>query len=354
MMNTPKLVTAVVLGGMAAAGCATESDPSLPPVEDLPQGITILRAEPARGVVGAYRAGDDAVYFETRVGYQKPEFYREAFPDEPAEEMDMRFVDKNGLTFYLQRGGDQFVNPDWAAGMDESFRTYVPDAQRARDFELAQAAGVAFPRVAPPELASHIFELRSIGERPTPAQDPRLQARAAGLATTQRPQVADSTWNGGGWWYLEGDMYTKSVFWFGSHAGVAMWAYDTSWKLALIGYNHADWSGMSYKCYSLSTCRAGESSDVCQSGWRYNPSFNAESYTGTGAVTGGCATSYNWNGGSWAHNSNDDAAYELWQTKDGTTYTSRGGSTDFGWQAPNKYYACNGNNGRWTAPSACP
>jgi len=305
-------------------------------------------------VLGAYRVGDDAVYFETRVGFLKPEFYREAFPNEPAQEMDMRFVDRNGLTFYLQRGGDQFVNPDWASDMDESFHTYVPDAQRARDFELAQAAGIEFPKSAPPALKMHSFELASLGERPTPAQDPRLVAKAAELAVSKRPEVANATWGGSGWWYLEGDMYTKTVAVFGSHGGVVMFAYDTSWKQVLVGYNHSDWSGMSFKCYSNSTCRAGESTATCQGGWRFNPSFNAETNTSIGVVSGGCNTSYNWNGCGGSHNSNDDAGYELWQTKDGSPYTSHGDMNSFSWDAPNKHYQCNGNNGRWTAPSACP
>lgn len=351
MSNTPKLFIALLLG----AGCTTDTNSApLPAVDDLAQGITILQADAQRGVLGAYRDGSDAVFFETRVGFLKPEFYREAFPAEPAEEMDMRLVDKNGLTFYLQRGGDAYVDPDWGTSINESFHTTVSDPQRARDFELAQAAGLEFPKVAPPELASHSYEMQSLGQRATPAQDPRLQARAAAIASEPRPEVANATWSGAGWWYLEGDMYTKSVALIGSHGGVAMYAYDTSWKLVVVGYNHSDWSSMSYKCYSQSTCRSGESTSTCSGGWRYNPSFNAEGSTSTGSVTGGCATSYDWNGGSWKHNSNDDAAYELWQVKDGATYTSHGGNTDFGWQAPNKYYSCNGNNGRWTAPSACP
>ncbi len=354
MTITTKLIMTMCLGGLAATSCATDNTPPLPAIEDLPQGITILEAEPTVGVLGAYKDGNDAVFFETKVGFLKPEFYREVYPEEPAEEMDMRFVDRNGLTFYLQRGGDQFVNPEWSTGMDDSFHTFVPDAQRTRDFELAQAAGIAFPKVAPPALASHTYQLRTHGARLTPAQDPNLRARAIEIAAAKRPEVANATWGGSGWWYLAGDMYTKSVAIFGSHGGVAMYAYDTSWKLMLVGYNHSDWSSMSYKCSSVSTCRAGESTAVCSGGWRLNPSWNAESNTSINAVTGGCATSYNWNGGNGSHNSNDDTGYELWQVKDGTTETSHGNAWTFSWDAPNKHYQCNGNNGRWTAPSACP
>jgi len=228
--------------------------------------------------------------------------------------------------------------------MDESFHTYVPDAQRARDFELAQAAGIAFPKVAPPSLVSHTFELRAHGARLTPAQDPRLLARAAEIAAIKKPEVANATWSAGGSWYLEGDMYTKSVAGFGSHGGVVMWAYDTSWKQALVAYNHSDWSGMGFACYSVS-------------GWRTNPSLNVEGNMSISVVSGGCSTNYNWGApfaGSNQHNSNDDAAYELWQAKEATPYTSQGSMSNFQWQATNKHYGCTGGNMRWTAPGNCP
>ena len=346
MTNTWKLQIAVLVGGgLAAMGCTVGSEPTLPSVESLAQGVSILQSEPDYGVTGAYRAGDDVVYFQTRVGYLKPEFYRESFPDEPANEMDMRFLDRDGNTFYLQRGGDSFVDPTWGEDFDDAFQVHVPDAQRAHDFELAQQAGLEFPKSTPPELSAHAFEMRQVGERPTPAQDPKLSARAAEIEAART--AADSTWGGSGSWWLEGDMYTKSIAIFGSHAGVAMYAYDTGWHLVLVGYNHSDWSHMSYKCYSSSNA------------WIQNPSFDAETNTSIKNVTGGCSTPYNWNAYGGEHNSNDDASYELWQSKEGKTNTSHGDSRTFQWQANNKHYACGvscGGNcgGRWTAPANCP
>ncbi|MBV8762531.1 MAG: hypothetical protein JO257_34925, partial [Deltaproteobacteria bacterium] len=58
---------------LGLGGCTTDSQPSLPQVSDLQQGVNILDADAARGVVAAYREGDDVVYVETRIGKLKPE-----------------------------------------------------------------------------------------------------------------------------------------------------------------------------------------------------------------------------------------------------------------------------------------
>lgn len=338
--------TAVGFGLLSAAGCAGEEGPRLPPIEQLAEGISIIEADPSFGVLGAYRAGDHAVYFETRLGYLKPAIYREEFPEEPANEIDMRFLDVNGAGFYFQRGGDSFVDPTWAETFDEALRTgAVPDEDRLRDFRLAQAAGQAFPRFAAPELAAHSYHLRTHGERLIPSEDPVMIARARAIETTPVADGLYASWNRTGWWYLEADMYHSSVAVFGTHGSVALWAWPdggSSWQLAMNACNHG-------------TC-AGGGSYVCTTvgGWKLNPQFNGEASTSTGTVSGACATSYYWDGGWGYHNSNDDTAYELWQAKEGTTATSRGNQNTFHWQAPNKLYRCDGDNGRWTAPSACP
>lgn len=342
-MRTTSLLAMTI--GLGVTGCAIDETPRLPPAGELAQGINILAADPDRGVVGAYRDGEDVVYFETRVGYTKPAIIREAFPDEPDREIDMRFLDKDGVGFYYQRGGDHFVDPTWAADFDEALRNPLVDADRVTDFALAKAAGQAFPRVAAPELAAHSFHLGVHGERLTPSEDPVMIRRAEAIRNTPPPEVSSATWSRSGWWYLEADMYHSTVAVFGTHGSVALWAWPdggSSWQLAMNACNHG-------------TC-AGGGWYVCTTvgGWKYNPQFNGETTTSTGTVSGACATSYHWDGGSGYHNSNDDTAYELWQAKEGTPYTSRGDHWSFSWQAPNKLYRCNGNNGRWTAPSACP
>jgi hypothetical protein len=326
-------------GLLACAGEITLGQ--LTPVEELEEGINILDADPATGVLGAYREGGDVVYYETRAGFTKPAIFREAFPEEPAQEIDMRFVDKNGLTFYVQRGGDQFVDPTWIDSINETFTTPVADADRELDFALAKAAGQAFPAIAEPTLADHTFHLRAHGERLLPIEDPLLIAPTEQVESVARPESSYATASESGWWYLAGGMSHSSVALFGSHGSVQYWAYDTSWKFRMNFCNHGSCTG-SHQCYTYSN------------GWLYSPYISYEGSTSTGTVSGGCTTGYNWNGGTGKHNSNDDCAYELWQVKEGKTSTSKGNSTSFGWQASNKYYACSTNGGRWTAPANCP
>ncbi len=336
------LTTTAAIGLTGLLGCAEEQELGpMPPVESLEQGLTILSADPAVGVVGAFVEGNDVIYFETRVGYTKPAIFREAFPDEPADEIDMMFVDRNGLPFYVQRGGDEFVDPTWVDSIQETVVTPVADADRELDFALAQAAGQAFPGIAEPSLADHTFHLRTHGERLLPSEDPVLIEPTTVVENAPLPDASYASKSGSGWWYLAGGMSHSSVAWFGSHGSIAFWMYDTSWKFKLNACNHGSCTG-SHRCYSYSN------------GWKYNPVFNYEGSSSTGTVSGGCSTSYGWNGGSTKHNSNDDTAYELWQVKDGKTSTSRGSSVSFDWNASNKRYACKANGGRWTAPANCP
>lgn len=334
---------AIGLGLSASIGCATEAAPRLPPVDQLADGISIIEADPARGVLGAYRAGDHAVYFETRTGYLKPAIYREEFPDEPANEIDMRFLDENGLTFSVQRGGDELIDATWGESINAMFQTPVAETDRALDFALAQAAARAFPEIAEPALSDHSFHLAAHGARPLPSEDPRLLEPTAIAETVPRAPATYATISGTGCWDLAGGMSHSSVAIFGTHGSVQLWAKPcgtSTWYFQLNMCNHGSCTG-SHQCFTY--------------GWNLsNPSINYESSTSTDTVSGGCATSYYWDGGWGYHNSNDDTAYELWQTKEGRHSTSRGDSNSFSWQAPNKLYRCNGDNGRWTAPSACP
>ena len=61
--------TWVALGiTIGLAACTTDAQQQLPKVSDLQQGVNILDSDAARGVVVAYRDGDDVIYLETRVG----------------------------------------------------------------------------------------------------------------------------------------------------------------------------------------------------------------------------------------------------------------------------------------------
>src|SRR3569833_3174076 len=121
---------------ICAVGCTSSVD-TRTPVADLNQGLNMLDTSDASwGVTAAYRENDHAVYLEQRVGAMKPQAYREEAPEEPANEIDMRFVDENGITFFVQRGGDGYVDPTWAQEVDDSLLHPAADSDRICVFGL--------------------------------------------------------------------------------------------------------------------------------------------------------------------------------------------------------------------------
>ena len=349
---------------LGAIGCASEPNPR-PPIDELNAGINMLDvSDPTWGATAAYVKGDHVVYMELRVGALKPEAYRAEAPDEPTNEMDFRFVDEMGGTFYVQRGGDEYIEPTWAAEINTSLANPRSAADRDRDFLIAREAAAAFSAVAPKGFEAFRFSADKFAERLPPSQDPEMIARAANIEASRPTDSEYATWGAGGSWWLEGDLYDKKTgcyLWtcWGRHSSVAMFAYSTSWSLVITGCNHgscAGWSGMTYRCYSTS------------GRWVSNPTLSGEGNTGT-SVGNGCLTPYDWDSGGYDHLCNDDSAYELWQVKNGNSggwtyntagngwtfvYTGSGTGGDGSWV----HYACNCQNNSscnndWSRP-ICP
>ncbi len=358
-------VGAVSLAGMGAfgiAGCTAQTDTSnRPSVDQLAEGLTVLEAVPAWGLNAAYRKGTNVVYLESRVGSQKPEVYRQAFPDEPPYEMDLRFVNKEGRTFYVQRGGDDFVDPDWQADIAKHARltlTTTP-ADIDADWELAKEGALSAAAILPPDMKDDARHFSTFGLRPTPAQDPLLKAKAARIAQQPRPPEMDidrgySNFNFSGWSWFETDLASKWVVWLvAHHTATRMWDCEwngtsCSWVLVQDACNHGTcYANMGYECYS-------------NGGWFYNATINGETSSST-SISGGCQTPYNWNSGGYNHLCNDDSAYELWQAKNGSkggpNYGTSGDGTHFQYY-DGHHFACDcgsfsGCDGDWSVPS-CP
>src|SRR6185503_7029389 len=115
--------------------------------------------------------------------------------------------------------------------------------------------------------------------------------------------------------------------------------------MAACNHGRCPWdSGMGYNCYSSG------------GPFYYGAYVNGETISNSTNITGACQTNYNWNSGGWDHLCNDDAAYELWQAKSGSSYTQQGDGYSFIWYA-NANYACTCSNtgcdGDWSAPY-CP
>jgi hypothetical protein len=335
-MRTSWIALGITVG---LTGCTTH-EASLPNVEQLEQGVTILDADPVRGVVAAYREGDHVVYLETRVGNLKPAIYRESDPDDPAHEMDMMIVDKHGVPFYVQRGGDVYVDPTWNEKLAiAKSRPTIADHDRNLDFALAQKLGQEFPRIADHALADHTFHIQVMGSQPTPAENPVLKERAQVILSTPLPTDRDQPyWSGSGWWYAWPDVHKKCIYLCaGEHSAVANWQWrdgGSSWSLVEQYCNHG-------------TCATGMSRQCSRDyGWKYNPSHTGEYSQSTWVSGAGCATRYDWWGGSNTHLCNDDTAYEMMQIKEGRVNTSLGGQWNFNWGN----YSCNVGRGKWSSP----
>jgi hypothetical protein len=350
---------------LAAVGCTSSATDSRPTIDELKPGLNMIdTSDPTWGVEAAYVADGHVVYLDQRMGALKPQAYRDEAPNEPANEIDMRFVDETGKTFFVQRGGDTFVDPTWSADINTSLKNPAPDNDRIRDFEMARQAASLFAHAAPPSLKPYAFHAEQYAARPAPSDDPEMIKKVDSIEASRPADSAYGNYGFGGSWWFEGDLYSKDTscaFWYcpAKHSGVAIWAYQTTWQLAVLACNHGSCPGqssMSYNCYSTSGV------------WRSDVTLSAET-NGDSSIGGGCLTSYSWNSGGYNHLCNDDSAYELWQIKNGGaggwTLDTNGNGYDFVYNGPGTggdggwvNYACtcaynNGCNNDWSRP-ICP
>ena len=322
-------------------------------------------SDPSWGMTAAFVKDGHVVYLEQRVGALKPQVYRDTAPEEPANEVDMRFVDENGVTFYVQRGGDTYVDPTWHDDINAAFSASVSPDQRIADFQLAKEAAQAISLKLPDGFAALDYHVKQFAARPVPEEDPLLIGRVDEIESKRPADQPYWDWGGGeAWWWLQGDLYDKTVcsVWVcvARHSGVAMFAYNGGWSLVVNGCNHGSCPGSSNMRYACSS-----NSGV----WRQWVSLTGE-HNGGNSVGAGCRTSYSWNSGGWDHLCNDDSAYELWQIKngsmgDGNQWNQNGNAYSFLYNGPGTggdgswvNYACycganNGCNNDWSRP-ICP
>lgn len=377
-------------GGLVVAACslaACSSSSPRPGATELQNGLNLLDIRDATwGVNAAYLKAGRVIYIETRVGPLKPEIYRQDAPDEPSNEMDFRFVDSNNRTFFVQRGGDSYVDPAWSPEIAKSLSKDIPAADRAADYDLAQEAATAMGTALPPAFKDHAFHMIAFARQPSPMKDAELQQHIQEFdLKSPRPAALPAAlgdtgyqnYNSYSWTQIYTAKYSGSTGCFAwvcaaSHSATVMYVNPNVgyWQLAISANNHGrayNASGMGYDCYSWNG-----------GGWfQYGVSLSgstASTNTNSGDGQGGCQTAYNWNSGGYDHLCNDDAAYELWQTKNGNqgsnsvTGTS-GGNLTFQYYGAGHCdgdacgsnpasYACNcgsfnGCSGDWNTP-ICP
>jgi hypothetical protein len=332
-----------VFGAAAATGCSGGAgDSSRPAIASLSEGLNVLDAsDHTWGFHAAYVKAGHVVYFSSRVGVQRPEVYRQAWPEDPANEMDARFVDEKGETFILRVGGDTLVDPTWAQDMKAGHAaTPVSDPTlRTLSFQLADEMATVMKnelgKKVPAEFVHHVFQGESLGHVKLPQIDPAELESRAHMFKTQLgdvPYTTNGDWNQ---WYVQ--QYSGTVIYIpfypsgcsqlpspmggcGSqqeswHTAERFWNYQWNngspyWSMYVDACNHGRcaWDGLTY-----ATARWGNA------GWIWNNESDTmwlqspnQDVTGTG-IGGACQTSYSWNSGGGSHLCNDDSAFEIWQ-----------------------------------------
>jgi hypothetical protein len=360
-----RLITIALTVG-AAVGCTSSSTTSRPTAGDLDEGLNLIDvSDPSWGMTAAFVKDGRVIYIEERIGALKPSVYRETTVGEPDNEIDMRFVDQNGITFYVQRGGDDYVEPTWHDDINAAFANPVAPEERIADFQLAREAAAALSKNLPRDFAALSYHPTAFAARPTPEEDPNLMGHIAEIEAKRPVEDPYYDWNGGSTsWYLQGDLYDKKVCYVwvcvARHSGIAMFAYNGTWSLVVNGCNHGSCPGASSMTY-----RCSSNSGV----WRSYITLTGEHNTGN-SVGAGCRSAYSWDSGGNNHLCNDDSAYELWQIKNGkigsnSSYNTSGGNYSFvytgsgtGGDGSWVNYACtcsnnNSCNNDWSRP-LCP
>ena len=346
---------------VACGGSGPTSSQGHPTASQLNQGVNILDASNAAwGMNSAYVKGGHVMYLETRIGALKPDVYRQAFPNDPQNEIDFRAVDESGQTIYIQRGGDNIVDSAMAGRLRRRHEAAGAQRRRQRGRVRARAGGRQGGRRRPARRlpGSHVYHLQNFGSMTVPIQD--ADFRAASIATQVDPATG----------------YASSTF--TSVSSIQLWKGTVACVLWICGYhgatlqmngsggqsmgmcNHgrcAGDSGMSKPCGSHLTTGPGGtvSGEINCSGSSTSCPANGQ------AVSGGCQTSYNWDTPP-GHECQDDSAYELWQVHNGgvggTTAGTSGNGSNFVWNNDSNghYYACNCNmsgdscSGDWQSP----
>jgi hypothetical protein len=378
----------LLVAGLATTylvGCsnASPSSSSRPSSSSLSQGVNLLdSSDPAWGFNVAYLKGTRVVYVESRMGQPKPEVYQRSNPEQPANEMDLRFVDTNNHTFYAQRGGDSWIDPSWASDIKRSAdpTTLQPSSDELeQNWAVAHEAGIEIAKVLPATFKDHAYHLGTFGGFLSPANNPTAVVKL-GIARPSTTEVPYSTFSASSATSLDYNKYAMSLDVAGSHSAVATWIApgEASWSVIINACNHGQCaydSGVT--CSSGSpvlsqsgpggnggtyTCPAGTSAGGSYNNWHDSCWGSAHYYSGGASVNGatdgnqtgandgygGCQTAYNWDSGSGSHLCNDDATYEMWQVNNG----NQNSPTTFKYSTG---ACCEGDCcGSWCSMPSCP
>jgi hypothetical protein len=303
MKHLPVLsVLMCALGLTSACTAPIGSEPSA----SVRNGLEVLESDDAAGkLVLAFRKDGRTIRYELRLGekLESTSPANDGAPELPASVVDARVLDAQGGVFYMQRGGDEFIDPSWHMPKVENF-----------DLE-GRLIDVKLPRDAVAELRTLHLGPRLDDLRKTAIQiglsvdnmyekDDVTEPSTTTVGAEQRPALAPKDNYVYAHYAAKWDYVIRrqpSGLFIGEHSAVWLRAWHANnWVVAnFYSCNHgacANWSTMGTKCV--------------MSGWRYDDgtrwrTFFSETSTSTSYRNGACGSSW----GLWPgqHTCNNDS-----------------------------------------------
>lgn len=259
----------------------------MPKGDTIAEGLTVLPTTDDTHLNIAYRRDNITIFLQANLGHVAPA------PYQPAEgpvrhEVDARFVADNGRTFYLQRGGDEWVDPTWGEDFARDQATPMPSISNEKLFVMAEEAANLLDTKAVAQLgtkvalhAQQLDALRTFGKVAVSQfalNKEMLVAHRAKVGETIKEIPYGSggpedygVYLGQNYYYIA--VHRKSIYLFGEHSATQTNAWSGSaWYVQVNMCNHGDCAGsMGRKCllqyyertnggyggFELQTCKTG-------------------------------------------------------------------------------------------------
>ncbi|MDQ3031567.1 MAG: hypothetical protein M3Y87_04060 [Myxococcota bacterium] len=321
-MRSFRSLGVLVAATLSLTGCGTSEAPA----QELPQGLTVLEAQPG-SVSLAYRSADVVIYMQANRGGATPEPYQNT-PDMPRFEIDTLFTDEAGFAFYTRMGGDGWVDPSWVDRLAQQDEIVPPVESNAVLYRLAtEAAAVMRSSIEAQvggELAAalddEIEALLDFADNATSLYGEQLEVLNGHNAELDHPTVElPETLSGAGdvvygtpgscgscvysssigaYYYMR---VGKKGIWYsfgaGEHSATSLFRWTGSWLRVHDATNHgAAGSTMNQKCLFQ----------------YYDTTVTNDWFTNV--YQGYCSGDYNWHsdGSNGGHNCHDDTRVQLY------------------------------------------
>jgi hypothetical protein len=275
-----KLIAVGLFAGVVGLACSAPLETETTVSET---ALSVLEAKEGRLVL-SYKTQGRAIRYELLLGPKMETQEAPADPEEPTYQVDARVLDAEGREFFMQMGGDTFLDASWQMkpleGFDEAVR--VRDIARMHD-ALDDLRALAVPDSLV-ELKKAAIQIgRSVDrleEKPNaPVTVEAEEGPALGTKTVSISNSYAYKWD-----YVIRQQYSGWFNWDHSAVQLRGWSSGGS----VVGYynscNHgacSNYSSMATKCV--------------MSGWRYDNGtrrryFYSEPSGSTGTRYGGCST----------------------------------------------------------------